>query len=382
MFLLRLAARFLFSSKLQTALIMIGIGVGVSVQIFIGSLIEGLQEDLIDSTVGSRAHITISSEERGGLLEDDPSFKGDVEAFDDEIKVVSPVLEGPGNIDNDESDPVIVRGFDFDEANVIYDFEDRLVEGAMPDNDGFIIGNALADMLGVAVGDSISVVIPQVGFTPIDVDVVGIFDLGNRTLNESWMVTSLSTAQALFENDGLSAYEIQVIDVFASVELRDAMREQFPGYRIDEWQSENEDLLAGLEGQSISSLMIQIFVMISVVLGIASVLAISVLQKSRQLGILKAMGITDRKASLIFLFQGMILGIFGAVIGISLGITLVYAFSTFAVDASGDPVVRVLINPAFIAISAAVAILASLVASIIPARRSARLNVIEVIRNG
>ncbi len=128
--------------------------------------------------------------------------------------------------------------------------------------------------------------------------------------------------------------------------------------------------------------MIQVFVLVSVILGIASVLAISVSQKSRQLGILKAMGIRDRVASLIFLLQGFILGIFGAIVGVGFGLGLAYAFTKFAVNPDGTPVIELFIDPQFIIISALIALLSATLAALIPARSSSRLSPIEVIRNG
>ena len=84
-----------------------------------------------------------------------------------------------------------------------------------------------------------------------------------------------------------------------------------PSLKITDWKAQNASLLSGLQGQSISSLMIQIFIVVSVVIAIASILAITVFQKSRQLGILKAMGIKDRQASLIFIYEGLIIGVIG-----------------------------------------------------------------------
>lgn len=152
--------------------------------------------------------------------------------------------------------------------------------------------------------------------------------------------------------------------------------------KVENWKDLNASLLSGLNGQSISSLMIQVFVLVSVVLGIASVLAISVAQKSRQLGILKAMGIRDRIASLIFLLQGFILGIFGAILGVGFGLGLAVAFTKFALNPDGTPVIDLFIDPQFIAISALVALAAATLAALIPARSSSRLEPIEVIRNG
>ncbi len=129
--------------------------------------------------------------------------------------------------------------------------------------------------------------------------------------------------------------------------------------------------------------MIQAFVIISVVLGITSVLAITVLQKSKQLGILKAMGVNDGTSAQIFMFQGLILGVFGAISGVGLGLGLSYAFTTFAVDSTtGQPIIALYIDQNFVLLSMFIAIIACIGASLIPAIRSKRLTVIEVIRNG
>ena len=94
------------------------------------------------------------------------------------------------------------------------------------------------------------------------------------------------------------------------------------------------------------------------------------------------MGIRNRQASLIFLFQGLILGILGGFLGVALGLGLAYAFTVFARNPDGTPVVALLIEPGFFALSFLIAVVASSLASLIPARRSSRLDPIEVIRNG
>ena len=384
MFAFKVAARFLSASKAQTALIAIGIAIGVSVQVFIGSLIQGLQNDLIDTTIGSSAHVRVVASERGERMTDNDTIFNQLKGFDDEITVVSRVLEGPGNIiNNDANDPAVIRGFDFEDANAIYQFDERLQSGTLPSShNAVMIGKDMADNFNLSIGDSLEVFLPD-RFESESMTISGIFDFRVTQINESWVITTIDTAKGLFDTDGITAYEMQLNDVFYSDTLKVRLETSLSSeYRVTEWQSQNEELLSGLNGQSVSSLMIQVFVIISVVLGIASVLAITVLQKSKQLGIIKAMGATDRQASLIFLFQGLLLGIIGAIIGVTLGLMLGLSFTFFAVDRNGDPVVNLFISPSFIALSGSIAILASMIASLIPARRSARLSVIEVIRNG
>jgi len=153
------------------------------------------------------------------------------------------------------------------------------------------------------------------------------------------------------------------------------------GLTVDNWIDANEDLFSALASQGASSYMIQTFVLMSVVIGIASILSITVLQKSRQIGILKAMGIKDRASSLIFLSQGLFLGLGGAVLGMALGTVLFLGFLQ-GISQSGDTVISSDLNYVFILASGLVATLAALGASLLPAAKSRNLDPIEVIRNG
>jgi lipoprotein-releasing system permease protein len=377
----KIALRFLTSSKGQTLFIAIGIAVGVSVQIFIGSLIQGLQAGLVDTTIGNSSQITLTKE---------------TEVYDDynqtinTVKNVEGVTEVSINttapsflIDGEDTYPVVYRGFELKSAEGIYEFKERLYSGRLPNKENeIVLGKDLNEEIEMKLGDKI--ILRNVVGIEDEFLVVGFFDFKVRALNESWIIGNYQDVQTFFGfEDEISSIEIQVEDVFEA----DLIATDIEGlidndYIVTNWKAENEELLSGLNGQSVSSYMIQVFVIISVVLGIASVLAISVVQKSRQIGILKAMGIKDSTSSLIFLLQGFMLGVFGGVLGILLGFGLLYSFTAFALNPDGTPVVPVLINFNFIGFSALVAITASTLAALIPARRSSKLNPIEVIKNG
>lgn len=378
-----IAKRFLLASKGQTILIALGIAIGVSVQIFIGSLISGLQTSLIDKTVGSSSHITIAHKEKGEVIKKWTTLSKDVENIEN-VKYVSPVLNYSAFFDtNDNNYSILLRGFDINKANQIYKFQDNLVEGRLPKkNNEIIIGTNLKKDAKIQLNEKINVLTPAQ--EKFKVKVVGFFDLKVSSINELWAVTTLKTVQNISDNkNAISAIEIQVNDVFAADETANKIDiSNYSKLKVTNWKAENESLLSGLNGQSISSLMIQVFVLVSVILGISSVLIISVVQKSKQIGILKAMGIKDSTASMIFLAQGLILGIIGSTLGVLFGLGLAYSFTIFAVNPDGTPVVDLLIDPQFIAISWAIAVFASIVASFIPSRKSSKLSPMEVIKNG
>ncbi len=377
----QIAKRFLTSAKRQTIVIILGIAIGVSVQVFIGSLISGLQASLIDSTIGSRSQLTITSED---YISNYDGLITTIDDSTDNLTAITPTITISGSGVNSElSENVVFRGFDFETANSIYKFDELLVEGNLASSkDTVTLGIGLKESLGLAINDTLVFSSPVYGDTTLTV--VGFFDAGVLTINDSWVITPLSTIQDIVgEGDVVGSIETQLDEIFNDIDTKTTIASAIGNtYSITTWTEENEELLSGLNGQSISSLMIQIFVIVSVVLGISSVLAISVLQKSRQLGILKAMGIQDKDASKIFLFEGFILGIFGAILGILFGLGLSYMFTKFALNPDGTPVIALQIDAGFIALSGGIALVASTIAALSPAIKSSKLSVIEVIRNG
>lgn len=384
---LKIAIRFLLSSRGQTIMIALGIAIGISVQIFIGSLIQGLQASLVNTTIGNASQVTILSDTEDPFIRDYNKLINAVKARDSRIIAVSPALDQPGIIvHGDESESILVRGLDFSLADPIYEIQNRLISGRLPRQDyEVVVGQDLLAEIGAAVGDSIEITVMST--VRQSFVITGVFDLKVQTINNTWFLTTLPSAQALFDKRGrITSLEMQVNEDNAfnvdQVATGLASLDRNGDLKITNWKTQNEQLLSGLNGQSVSSLMIQVFVVISVILGIASVLAITVLQKSKQIGILKAMGIRNAQASRIFLYQGLILGILGGLMGVALGYGLAYSFTVFARRPDGTPVVALLIDPAFFALSFGIAVAASSLAALIPARKSARLDPIEVIKNG
>lgn len=380
----KIATRFLKSSIGQTILIAIGIGIGISVQIFIGSLIEGLQESLINKTVGNSSQITITSNNSDNLIENYTEVKSNIISLDDRIINLTSTADGYSLIKKDDINySVLIRGMNIDESNGIYNIKDKLIDGSLTKNDyEALIGKNLKEELNIKIGDTIK--LNSNSQESNNLKVVGIFDLGVSSLNKSWIITNLKTSQNIFNyDDKVTSIEMQVKDIFSADLIANNLKENLnTNLKISNWKEDNAELLSGLSGQSASSIMIQVFVLISVVLGIASVLAITVLQKSKQIAILKAMGLKDKDASLIFLFEGLILGLIGAIFGIVLGLSLTFLFTKFALNPDGTPIIDLVINYKFIIFSAIIAIVSSCAASLIPARKTSKLDLLEVIKNG
>ena len=379
-----IAKRFLKASKGQTILILLGITIGVSVQIFIGSLIDGLQKSLIDTTIGSSSHVSIVPQGSNKFFSRQEDILLDLKS-DERIESTVEVIESSAFIlKSDETYPVLLRGFNMEEGNRIYKFDERLVGGQLPkENMEVIIGIDLYEELDLEISDNIEILTPEGNRESLKL--VGIYDFKVSSINNLWLIGGPATVETIFNRENqISKIENQLLDVFSADKIGEEytiLVEEY-GLRTLNWKDENQQLLAGLSGQSASSIMIQVFVLLAVLLGISSVLAISVVQKSRQLGILKAMGIKDKDASLVFLFQGLILGSMGAVLGVIVGISLSYIFSIAVTNPDNTPLVPFYLDMRFVIFSMIIAILASMIAAFIPARKSSKLNPIEVIKNG
>lgn len=388
---LSIALRFFKRSKWQTILIVIGISIGISVQVFVGLLLQSLQSSLLNNFIGNSSQITIESDTENPFIEGYDGIVDDLEEFD-ELTAISVAADRPATVqEGTKSLNILLRGFDIDDADKIYNIAERIYDGEEPDEDfEVIIGKDLNDELDLDRGDSFTIYgFIRSGNKNIPVNrtfrIAGFFNFESESINAVWVITTLVSVQEMFNmNKTVTSIEMKVQRdlLYEADDIADDIDDELDlddkGLKSSNWIDENEQLLNGLQSQNLSSLFIQSFVLISVVIGISSVLAISVVQKQQQLGILKAMGITNRTASLIFLFQGLILGIFGAIGGISLGIFFLWGFT----QASASDFIVIEYNPIFILASAAIIIGASLLAAASPAVKSSKLNPIEVIRTG
>ncbi len=372
----QIARRFLWRAKLQSVLIILGIGVGIGTQVFVGSLIASLQASLIDTTVGTSAHVTLEPAVDGERI----AYTDDIVsrlANDDAIVAIAPqqrvsVLA----VSDGGSDPLIVRVADAEARNGIYGLDERIVEGAADPGDAeIVIGLDYAEEAGLALGSEIRLV--DDSGEEVRAAVSGIFDLGVAAVN---MGTAFASPELLdLPMDAFDVVEIQVADVFTS-DMVAARLADMEGITTVDWQEQNRELLTGLQSQSVSSIMIQVFVVIAVGLGIASTLAIAAVQKTRQIGILKALGLSDRRSGAVFLWQAALLGVMGTALGLAVGWGLIAGFDAAA--AGSEALFPVEVDPAFAATSAAIGLGIALLSALIPYRSTSRLDPIEVIQNG
>jgi lipoprotein-releasing system permease protein len=380
----RIALRFLKSGKTQMILIVIGMAIAISIQVFVGLLLGSLQKSLINQTIGNSPQITITSATDIGTIRDWGKMVDIIEHLNS-TKAVSISASANGFVRNENANlPVLVRGFDLERADRIYNINNRIYQGSQIESRReVLIGRDLREEIEANLGDRLTISSPDGSLSTFTI--TGFYDLGVASINKSWIIANLETIQQIFGFDRrITSIEVTTNDVFEADAIASQIEYELDNedIKVENWKEQNEDLLSALNGQQTSSTIIQVVIILSVVIAIASILAISVLQKSRQIGILKAMGIKDLAASLIFIYQGLLIGLIGSILGLILGLSLLYAFTTFTTNPDGTALVELYIEYDFIFRSWLIAVLASTLAGVIPARKSLRLNPIEVIREG
>ena len=402
----RVALRFLREGRMQTVLIIVGVAAGVAVIAYISALINGLQSNTLAKTLGAQAHITLrapddlvtpaasampgtavltETQPRAQRLRSVANWQALVPLLErlPEVAGVSPMVSGSGlALRGEASQAIALMGVDLDRYDRVVGLRSKVVSGSARLSPGeAIVGRELAKDLGVRVGDRLTVQTGGASGTVSDsVRVTALVDLGVKDLNRRTVIVPLRAAQSLLAlPGGASQLDLTLKDVWVAQTLARALQTQFP-YKIESWQESNAQLVSALNAQSISTSIIRGVVLAVVVLGIASVLVVSVVQKGREIGILRAMGATRGQVLRVFLVQGAVVGVLGSVLGLLLAVALIWVFTHFVRGSDGLPLFSITLPLAMALQIALIASVCGVLAAVAPARRAAALDPAQAIR--
>ena len=400
------ALRFLREGRTQTLFIIAGVAIGVSVIVFMSALLSGLQSNLIRRVLTAQAHIQLLPPKEvaralgpppgtsPGTVEDAiiqaplqrlksidqwQAIVTQIRAMPD-VQVVSPEASGSVLVvRGSASRAASLTGMDPDLYFRIVDLPGKIVRGtARVGNTDVIIGTELGSDLGLGVGDKLRMSSAGGGETVLSV--AGIVDLGNKGANQRAAYVALRTAQSLLGlTGGVSAIDVTVKDVYAAEVIARRITAQ-TGVQADSWIATNAQFFTAVQAQSTSNTTIRLFVALSVAFGIASVLVVSVVQKSREIGILRAMGVTRGQVLRVFLLQGGLLGLAGSGVGAGIGMTGVLVWQLYVLNPDGTPLFPITIEPSLLLAALLLATLTGLAAAFAPALRAARLDPVVAIR--
>ncbi|MGX8007499.1 ABC transporter permease [Mesorhizobium sp. ORM8.1] len=396
------ALRFLSEGRMQTGFILGGIAIGVGVIVFMSAMLTSVQTNFTNRVLTSQPQIQLKPpdevarplRQRDGVVEaaivQRPTQRtlsldqwqttlSSMRARSD-IVVATPSVTGSAlAVRGDASRSIGILGIEPGDYFRIVRLPDYVIAGEpTPGTDDILVGVDLANDLGATVGDKLNVTTGTGGSRILTIR--GIFDLGNRGANERNTYVQLRTAQSLLNLiGGVTEINLTVNDVYAAETIAQDIGAVLP-VKAESWIVTNAQFFTAIWAQTLSSLLIRVFVGLSVAFGIAAVLIVSVLQRSKDIGILRAMGSSRGKILRIFLIQGGVLGFLGSLLGSILGSIALLAWYRFARQANGTELFPLIIEPSLFVLSALLAAVTGVLAGMVPALRAARLDPVEAIR--
>ena len=419
---LLLALRYLRPKRTSVSVItlisVIGVMLGVAVLIIVISVMSGFDRQLREKLLGFNAHLRVV--QPGELLANRDALMARI-MTNARVRGVAPFVQGKVLLETQPSaggsvvDAPVVRGVDPQREAGVSDLPRSVKEGEFNlRGNGLVVGRELANNLGLRVGDHVELTSPALakkwreemkrndGKQPTEVrkpdeyTVKGIFDVGYYEFNAMVIVTSLANAQDLFElGDDVHGLQIMLHDPAqaeaARVELQLALGNQ---YLVRTWMDDNSGILNALLVEKNVMFYLLFFIMIVAAFGITSAQITFVVQKTREIGVLKALGATNGQVRWLFLSQSMIVGVFGVIAGFGFGLLLLHyrnnfldvmnrvtGFELFPRTIYAFDRLPALIVPGDIAIICGGSLFICLLAGMVPAWNAGRLQPVEALRH-
>lgn len=374
-----------------------GIAIGVAALVIAIALITGFQGDVQDKILGATSHIMVS-DLGGNGLEGYEDMAAKIRAVPG-VESVSPVVYSTVLITGiGESSGALVKGLDFERERAGAPWLQRLEAGRIPETggarDGLILGRELALRIGAQVGDTVQIVTASSTLSPMGLlprrktfEVTGLFNTGLYEFDSSTALVAIGVAQKLFGLEGRASYiQVKLADIFAAPAIGERIKAVLPPVvYITTWMELNKSLFSALKlEKNIMFLTITLIVIVAA-LNIIATLILMVMEKTRDIGILMAIGATPRMINRIFFFQGALIGVIGTALGVILGLgwcALANAFELIKipVDIYQISYVPFRMRPFDLALIVGITLLISFVSTLFPARRAAKVDPVVALK--
>jgi lipoprotein-releasing system permease protein len=388
-----------------------GVTLGVMALIVVLAVMTGFEEDLKEKILGTNAHIVVirsgaPMEEYRTILEKLKGFKG--------VQAATPFIYNQVMLSSGKNvSGVVLRGVDVATDRQVTRLSQSVVEGSMADLEpnmgrgsnplpGLLVGKELAKHLNIFVGDKVNVISPMGNITPLGMmprmkpfKVAGIFNTGMFEYDSTLAYISLNQAQSFFElGDTVTGIQLKVADVYHTGSLAGTInRELGSGFYARDWMQMNKNILFALKTEKIVMFIILTLIVLVAAFGIASTLFMVVMEKTRDIAILKSMGATGASIMKIFILEGLIIGITGTLLGVASGLLValnlepiisaiqkITGQNFFSKDIYYLDRFPSLVIPSDVALISVTAVLISFLATLYPAWQASRMQPVEALR--
>jgi lipoprotein-releasing system permease protein len=393
--------------SLITLISVAGVALGVMALIIVLAVMTGFEEDLKDKILGTNAHIVVLN--GAGAVEDYQQLLKKVQGIDGVI-AATPFIYNQVMLSSGRNvSGVVLRGIDVRSDAQVTNLHKSIVEGSLQTLDqggaekpSLVIGKELAKNLGLFLGDTVDVISPMGNITPFGMmpkmrrfRIAGIFNTGMFEYDSTLAYVSLAEAQQFLGlGDVVTGIQLKVRDVYQTGELAKVInRELGPPFYARDWMQMNKNILFALKTEKSVMFIILTLIVLVAAFGIASTLFMVVMEKTRDIAILKSMGATSRSIMRIFVFEGVIIGVFGTAIGVLSGLLIalnlepivsvvqkVTGFELFSKDIYYLDHFPSQVIPSDVILISITAVLISLAATLYPAWAASRMSPAEALR--
>lgn len=403
-----------------TLISILGVTLGVMVLILVISVMTGFEQELRRKVIGFDAHVIVSN----SAVMEDWEKTSEIASKDPLVTAVAPFVQGPVIVEfqNRRLAPKI-RGIEPDLESKVVDLSGSMIEGKLDlDGDKTVLGSELARTLGVNVGDKVTVFSPgnisqiveelnrlekegnsstttaselKQMILPKELEVTGIFETGRYLYDSEFLLVPLFIGQELYNlGGGVHGLAMRTKDPYLADQVRDRLNAELapPGFAMT-WIDLNKQLFDAIRMERQVMFFLLMFIILVAAFGIMNTLITVTVQKTREIGVMKALGATTWQIVGVFLGQGMVVGVFGTLTGLLLGISTVqyrnevshWLASTLGIEVFPASVyqfsqIPAEIVPSDVAIICASAFLVCSVAALIPAWFAARLDPVKALR--
>ncbi|MFN4145439.1 MAG: ABC transporter permease [Runella sp.] len=408
----QIAKTHLLSKKRQTLIAMLGVTFGIAMFIVMISFMQGVNQFLEDSALDASPHIRLYNDintQRTSILDTQkpdgfnvvyhqkpkqqlPRLKNGLEMVRliekmPNVKGVSPEVSSQAFFNNG---PIqisgIIAGIDYPRENKLYNLDSRIKSGSftslLSNPNGILLGNTLARKLNVRIGDKVSVTTPVGGnFT---LRVVGIFGFGIGTIDNLRCYTSISTVQKMLGKDAsyITDIHLKMNDPLQAIPFTQILRKQM-GCDAEDWATANATILTGKKIRNVMTFVISMTLLVVAGFGIYNIMNMNVINKLKDIAILKATGFGGKDVVSVFLWQAVIIGLAGGLLGLLVGFLISYLLSITPFDAGEFLSIKtfpVLFKVEYYLMGLIFGVITTLLAGYFPSRKAARIDPVAILR--
>ncbi|MCS7183932.1 MAG: FtsX-like permease family protein [Patescibacteria group bacterium] len=383
-----IALKILKHKIFRTLSIVLAIGVGISVQLFVGIIIDSSQNNLITRTLGSNYHLLIKPFEDDKIntkIKNPEKIINNLNLDYEDFTKIAYLIEGSITIyDINKKREYFGKLIGIKEflGNDIYNIQQNMIDGKyFLEKENVVIGNTISEKLKLKVGDYLVI---KFNNNYLSVKILGIFNSGNPALDNS-IIMNISQVQDFlgYRRKEVSSIFFQVKNVFASDKIKEKILSKYDDpYEVLDWKNENKQLLRALSAQRSSGFFVQFFILLSITISVFSIINMKIMEKYKEIGILKAIGMKNKQVIKIFLNISLILGILGIIVASIISLVMTKIFLKITQSPEGKPLFEIVINYPYIFITILLNIFSIFLAGYLSSKRISKIEPAQIIIGG